>query len=468
MITLPGAQFQNLSLRAKRTLGRYQATLPDYEYRALTAWLSTFYPFQIEWLLDDSRRAICNKSRQIGMSHTTSAIGVIWGAFHGELTTVVSVGETESKEVLDKAKRHISVLIALGSRMAKLKRDKDELVGFASGGRIMALPSTGGRGFTGNVFLDEFAYHQNPGKVWDATAAVALLGGRLRISSTPNGFGNDYHHQWRAAETGVSDYSPHLVPIDLAISQGFPVDLKDCWALAKNDPRLFDQMFNCTFLDGELQYIPSTLVSDCSSDDLATTSGDYYAGLDIGKTADKTVLTVVRLVGNRRLVQYIETHRRTDSDGLEKMVADAFKAFNIRRMCVDASGMGSFPAERMQKRHGYWKVEPFQFTQKSKEDLATQLFQAFADRTVSIPKTDAAFPKAPAGLPGWLPKTAEMLREDICSIRREITTAGNVRYDAPHTDKGHADSAWSLALALHAAGQAQPRGHVPANVAAAL
>jgi phage FluMu gp28-like protein len=402
------------------------------------------------------------------MSHTTSAIGVIWGAFHGELTTVVSVGETESKEVLDKAKRHISVLIALGSRMAKLKRDKDELVGFASGGRIMALPSTGGRGFTGNVFLDEFAYHQNPGKVWDATAAVALLGGRLRISSTPNGFGNDYHHQWRAAETGVSDYSPHLVPIDLAIAQGFPVDLQDCWQLAKNDPRLFDQMFNCKFLDGELQYIPSHMVSDCSSDDLKTQSGDYFAGLDVGKTVDRTVLTVVRTEGGVRKVQYLETSKRTDPDELQAMVDKAFAKFKIKRLCVDASGLGSFEATRMQKRIGYWKVEPIVFTLGVKEDLATELYSSFANRTVAIPKTDDALPPRPDGMKGWPAKTADAMREDICSLRREITTAGNVRYDAPHTDKGHADSAWSLALALHAAGQAQPRGHVPANVAAAL
>jgi len=37
----------------------------------------------------------------------------------------------------------------------------------------------------------------------------------------------------------------------------------------------------------------------------------------------------------------------------------------------------------------------------------------------------------------------------LCSIRREVTDAGNVRYDAPHTPEGHADKAWALALALY-------------------
>jgi hypothetical protein len=57
------------------------------------------------------------------------------------------------------------------------------------------------------------------------------------------------------------------------------------------------------------------------------------------------------------------------------------------------------------------------------------------------------------------PRAAERLREDICAIRREITTAGNVRYDAPHTDEGHADAAWALALALHACGKAPGKKH---------
>lgn len=456
-----------LTRRARRTLERYKRALPDNEYLALTSWLSTFFPFQIEWLLDDSKRAICNKSRQIGMSHTTSALAVIWGVFHGELTTVVSIGEAEAIEVLDKAKRHVEILTSLDSKMAKLVRNRDTGIGFASHGRILALPSTGGRGYSGNVFLDEFAYHTNPQKVWDATAPATNLGFRMRVASTPNGFGNDFHLLWRAAIRGELDFSTHETPIELAVQQGFPVDVDECWQLAKGDPRLFAQMYQCKFLDNELQYVPSDLVEACSGD-CWLQSGDYYAGLDIGKTVDKTVLTVVRAGEEKLAVQYIEVKPRTDPDELHAMVDRAFKAFNIKRLCLDSTGIGSFEADRMQKRLGYWAVEPVMFTLKVKEDLATRLYSSFAARAIVIPKTDESLPEKPPGLPGWPSKVSTLLREDICSIRREVTSAGNVRYDAPHTDKGHADSAWSLALAIHAAGQAQPRGYVSSNIAAAL
>ena len=73
------------------------------------------------------------------------------------------------------------------------------------------------------------------------------------------------------------------------------------------------------------------------------------------------------------------------------------------------------------------------FTQGSKEVLATTLYEAFAKGIIRIPEGDRE------------------LREDLASLRRIVTAAGNVRYDAPTTAEGHADRAWALALALHAA-----------------
>ena len=66
--------------------------LPPNEWAALTAWLTTFYPFQLEWLLEPARFALYLKSRQIGASHTTGAWSVLHGAFLGETTTIISVG----------------------------------------------------------------------------------------------------------------------------------------------------------------------------------------------------------------------------------------------------------------------------------------------------------------------------------------------------------------------------------------
>lgn len=387
------------------------------------------------------------------MSHTTAAWGILRGVFHGETTTIISVGQSEADEVLKKAKDHRAILIALGSRMAAT-RDKDtqSQIDFASGGRVMALPSSGGRGFTGNIFLDEFAYHQHPERVWDAALAVTMHGFCARVTSTPNGVGNEFHALWSDPEKNRG-WARHEISLDRALGDGMRVSTDDCWKMAKGDPRIFDQLFRCKFLDGELQYLPTSLIRSAEVDDLRIDGGVCFAGLDIGKTADLTVLCVLRKVGKVSHVQYLETHRRTDADGLHAMVARAFKAFDLRRLCVDATGLGSFPAEQMRKRHGLSRVEPIQFTLQEKEELATGLYTTLTEGTIRLPRTDTAFPAPPPGMHAPENGAADNLREDLCSLRRIITTSGNVRYDAPHTDRGHADRAWALALAAHAASQ---------------
>jgi phage FluMu gp28-like protein len=141
--------------------------------------------------------------------------------------------------------------------------------------------------------------------------------------------------------------------------------------------------------------------------------------------------------------QHGETRKRTSWQDIENLARVAFGApWHCRRLCVDASGLGAFPAEELQRKFGRSRIEPITFTQAVKEDLATGMYSAFVESTVRIPKKDSA------------------LRDDICAIRRIITSAGNVRYDAPHTEEGHADSAWALALALHGCNAAPNVRHV--------
>lgn len=422
-------------------------SLPGRERRAFEAWAKTFYRFQLEWLFEPEDYSLALKSRQIGFSHTTGGLGAMWGVAFGETTTFISVGEREAKEVLEKAKNHAAMLRDFGSQWATIRgKDSAEEVRFASGGRLIALPQTSaGRSFSGNVFLDEFAYLERPEKVWDGAAAVTMHGYKLRVASTPNGVGNAFHALATDAKQHAG-YAIHNIPIERAIADGMRVDMARCWKMAKGDPRLFDQLFRCKFLDGELQYIPTELVNRASVADLYTWEGDCYAGLDIGRTNDLTALVVVRMVEGIAKLVCLLTCKRTDQAALDALVARAFMVYGVRRLCVDSTGIGAFPAEAMQKTYGQHRVEPFVFTQKSKEELATTMFQFFKGEQVQIPLEDSAAHECEPG-------GAAALRQDVCAIQRIVTSAGNIRYDAPHTEDGHADRAWALALALHATGK---------------
>lgn len=422
-----------LSEHAQGTLACLEEALPANEWEAVFAWLHCFYRFQLEWLLDWGDFSLFLKSRQIGNSHTIAGAAVLWALF-GETTTIISLGQRESEEVLDKAKRHNEALAELGSRWAVPVRESTEKLVTMSGGRLLALPITsGGRSFTGNVILDEFAYYDKPEKVWDSAAAVVMHGYRLKGLSTPNGTGNLFHQLWSDPKKHEG-YRLHEVPIDVAIADGMPVDLTRCWKMAHGDPRVFDQLFRCSFLDNDQQYIPSEAIDACSVEDLYCYGGECYAGLDIGKTSDRTELVIIRKgLDGTMWQQFVGSCKRTSWDDIRKLVAKAFsREFNCRRLCIDASGLGAFPAEELQKAYGEHLVEAVTFSAGVKEDLATTLYSAFVEKRIKIDRND------------------ETMRNDVRSIRRIVTSAGNVRYDAPHTQEGHADRAWALALAVHA------------------
>jgi phage FluMu gp28-like protein len=76
-------------------------------------------------------------------------------------------------------------------------------------------------------------------------------------------------------------------------------------------------------------------------------------------------------------------------------------------------------------------VEAVTFTNAVKSDLATTLRRAFEDRQLRIP-------------------IDQQVREDLHSVRRIVTAAGNIRFDAERDQASHADRFWALALALHA------------------
>jgi phage FluMu gp28-like protein len=94
-------------------------------------------------------------------------------------------------------------------------------------------------------------------------------------------------------------------------------------------------------------------------------------------------------------------------------------------------------AEHLVQKYGA-VVEPVQFTAAIKERLAPMVKQAFEERTVRIPDN-------------------REVRADINSVKRYVTPAGNVRFDAEHTDRGHADRFWALAMVVNAS--SEPTSH---------
>jgi len=427
------------------TLAAINQGFPARDAAAVRAWSGTFFDFQREWLLDMHRYAALVKARQIGCSHTFAAWAVLRGLW-GQSCVLVSRAEPEAIDLLGVARKHAMALEELGCNWARITSPPNQLsFTMVSGAEIRATTSkAAGRGFSGNVVLDEFAYHERPEDVWDSALAASTHGFSCRIGSTPNGVGNLFHQI--ITELGSptpkkpDDWKTYVTTIDDAIASGMRLDLKFCWTMARDDPRVYAQLFKGAFLDGEMQYLPNELLVRATKEGLPV-YGQCYGGIDIGETRDKTVLKVIKGINGVYRELHSETHNKTDDILLARIIRDAFEVHGCQRVAIDGTGMGSFPAKAARRDYGS-KLEVVTFTAPLKESLATGIYQAMVTGKLELCKD------APE---------AVQTRDDLASIRRIVTTAGNVRFDAARNARGHADRAWALMLALHASEHAGVR-----------
>jgi phage FluMu gp28-like protein len=162
--------------------------------------------------------------------------------------------------------------------------------------------------------------------------------------------------------------------------------------------------------------------------------------VDIGREHDLTVIWVVERMEDVCFTrQVVCLEKATFAEQEEKLYA-LLALPNLKRCCIDQTGLGRQFAERAIAKFGKHKVEGVTFTSAVKEDLAYSTRSAFEKKSVRIPADK------------WI-------RADLRSLRKEATASGNIRFTGERTRNGHADRFWALALALHAARQSA----APAN-----
>ena len=179
------------------------------------------------------------------------------------------------------------------------------------------------------------------------------------------------------------------------------------------------------------------LIESCELDDILRTleeiEGDLYVGMDIGRKKDLSVITGIERLGEVKYTRFVNTLEKMPFHLQEEILYEILKHKNLRRACIDSTGLGMQFAEEAQRNFGQYRVEPVSFTGSVKEELAYSLLRAFQDKNIRIPDD-------------------QKLREDLHSVKKITTSSGNIRFDAAKNETdGHADRFWSLALANHAA-----------------
>jgi len=291
-------------------------------------------PYQRRWVEDNSTLKIVVKARQIGYSFAASIRAVLECLKRKTTWIFLSKGERQSRLLMEKVQEHIQScgILARACESAFFEGTliKQLEVRFGNGSVIYGLPANPdtARGYSGNVTLDEFAFHADADKIYAALFPTITRGYSIEVISTPNGQQGKFYELAKAAgltqaenrnskseirnpeiesrkskfenrnskseirtpgieisdsatENGgdfrVSNFefralpawSGHCVDIYEAIRQGLEIDLRLLRA-GCDDETSWQQEYCCEFVSTAENFIPPALVAQCVSAEAST------------------------------------------------------------------------------------------------------------------------------------------------------------------------------------------------------
>ncbi len=413
------------------------------------------YDYQRRWIEDESRYKLAVKSTQIGFSFAGSLDSVLHCVDPRNKANeiVLSRSDRQAREFAEKAKEHCQALQIADTVLETGFFENTSLlqheIKFGNGRRIIVLTSNPdtARGYTGNVTLDEFGFHLDAAKVWAAAFGRASRGGlKVRVISTPNGQRGKYFDLAKLLDLikGIAPalqpvkaggWSGHWVDIFAAVAAGCPMvpaELKE----AIGDDDTWMQEYLCIFLSESQNFIPMELILQAVSSDCSVQvepgwvpQGPLFFGYDVARRRDLSCLFINEQLGDTFWGRVLVRLKGQKFSVQKQAVRGAAEI--CLRGCIDETGLGAQMAEEMADEYP-GRVEPVTFTAAVKQDLAFRVKARLEDRQQRLPDD-------------------RDLHRAVNAVKRMMTAAGNVRFDAERTALGHADEFWALALALHAA-----------------
>lgn len=403
-------------------------------------------PYQRRAIAQRARFTWNNWARQTGKSHTFTLRRLLRGLQRRRTQLLLSAGERQSRELMLKVREHCNQ-IAMACDIQRCNGRRGMLVRqlearLPGGVRILALPANPltARGFTADVFLDEFAMHRDDRAIWAALLPSLLRGdGELDVASTPRGRSNLFH---KLRDNPL--FAAQTLTLRMAIAHGLDVNEAEIRA-AMDDERLFRQEFLCEFdddCDALLNWETVTACTDTAlSKSLDTTAladpkRELFAGIDVGRVRDLTVLWLWERCGDEFATRGVIELEQTPFEEQRRVIERVLSSRSVRRACMDATGIGLPLAEWAVSRFGDFRVEAVTITTSVQSVLALRLRSLAQQRRLRIPGDEA-------------------IVNDWHAVQRVVTAAGHVRFLAARGATGHADRFWAAALGLHAAGESE-------------
>lgn len=282
-------------------------------------------------------------------------------------------------EILDKA--------VGGTPVHKQSNISEMEITFVNGSKILfrsAERADGLRGHTLDYLIcDEAAFMKS--EVWDTVLKPTVLvkGKKVLFISTPKGKNFLYSLNQRGLD---SDQSSYLTLRGTSYDTPFitPEELDEARKTLPED--VFKQEIMGEFIDsgGEVfkEIDEYCIVREWEP---KQSGKKYYGGLDLGRSDDYTVLTIMDHDGK---VVYIYRDRHKPWDVMVKKVIEICKRYSCQ-LQVEVNNIGDVIYEQIKSE--YKNVHPFVTTSGSKTNIIEDLIYASNERTIQLP-TSELFP----------------------------------------------------------------------------
>ncbi len=419
-------------------------------------------------------------SRQIGKSFTLAAWCVDRMLTRpGRLITVLSNSRDNGAELNQKIRE---VCDMLGQALEQEDASADatyenmnmesriHVGGKVSRVKVLAANPRTARGFSGDLILDEFAFHENGKAIWEAAEPILSSNPDYlcRIASTPNGVMNMFYQMVTSGlykvikvrrsdawQQGLNIYHPvtreKITPQearDAAIDkQAYDQNYELVWASENSKLLTMDLIGaaedNSVGVICEQEWSPEALVRIEKMENI-------YVGVDVGRKRDISVISLLEKLGQQhfiRAVLRLENMRLPDQ---QHRLEAALMQVAFRGSEIDMTGIGLGLLEYTQEKFGQYRVRGVNFsssepmsdkiaatgrkglTIRVTEGMAVDLLQVYEDKAI----------KHPFDL---------RLRDDLRLPEKVVATSGRVSIAASRNAEDHADHFWSFALAVRAA-----------------
>jgi len=427
-------------------------------------------PCQLKYVWNDAAILGVEKGRQLGFTWV-SAIRIlrrIFTAKRAENHYWISRDEFTAKLFLQDVLQWLEWMNTFKNHNKKYKQSVVSLEGiqtmkitFDCGSTIYVMSSSVNAiaGKRGHIYIDEAALHKDFQQLFDIAKPATRWGYTLTFFSTHRSKQNYFYKLMERIKKGeIPEAEAMSITLADALNEGYLHTLNRKNALIGK--RQYDD--NEQFFEeekaqasSEEMFLQENMCIPADADatqavkeaDLARVmfpqndlflqpqaGKKYFAGIDIGRNRDLTVIWVCEDVstGSQPMLvtRYLEKMYQTEFNTQERKIAEVLQKWKPRHCMIDGTNVGAMIAENLEKR--------FSFCESVKITAVTR--PRFISDLVGFVRRDPVALKIPNSNEIW---------EDFLSVERYINKHGKEDFFIPsHKTKGHGDRFMAMVLCL--------------------